>query len=286
MLWELDYSRGLARELEKIFAGCRHNAACTAKYPHIRQRFYAMVRHLQKQPLTITFPTYRPHAVKLVLDGVGLYYDTLGAIYPGDKYGPSELLGLLEDVWRETHGEIVALYREFLGTGPQVNSHRNRFFAQGKSLSYLCRDSVNFITRNDLRQAARDMPPFAPRYLDPYFDLSHGLLVPISPIGCKVWNVGRAERVQHRAVTSDIPTLVLAGEYDTGVPPYIVRQVDNHLTRAHYYEFPGSAHLQLASYTTASRCARAIAAQFLRRPTITPDSSCIAAMPPVDFTPR
>jgi hypothetical protein len=61
-------------------------------------------------------------------------------------------------------------------------------------------------------------------------------------------------------VTSRIPTLVLAGEYDIGVPPYIVRQVVKGLSRSHYYEFPGSAHLQLASFANASDCARSITA--------------------------
>ena len=99
-----------------------------------------------------------------------------------------------------------------------------------------------------------------------------------------MWKVGRADPTQHRAVHSDIPTLVLAGEYDGGVPAYIVHQVTAGLTNAHFYKFPASAHLQLAFYTNGSDCARAIATQFLAHPAAKPDSSCIADLPPLDFT--
>lgn len=85
---------------------------------------------------------------------------------------------------------------------------------------------------------------------------------------------------------SDLPTLVLAGEYDTGVPPLIVRQIPGTLSHSFYFEFPAGAHLQLASYNLDSACAREIAAQFLDDPAATPDSSCIASIPPFDFTPE
>jgi hypothetical protein len=48
---------------------------------------------------------------------------------------------------------------------------------------------------------------------------------------------------------------------------------------------PAGAHLQLADFNFASPCARSIAAQFLAAPHREPDSSCIASVPPFDYTP-
>ena len=285
MLWGLDYDRGMARELESIFAGCAANAACNAKYPGIRSVFFAMVSELNQHPATISFPDFQPHPVTLELDGVGLYADAIYNIFPGDKFDPSEIPDLLSRIWRETHGELVDVYHDLLGNGPVENGHRNDVFAQGKTMSYVCHDSVGFITAADLRQAARDLPPFAARYLDPGFDLADGFTAFVSPAGCRVWNVGVAPRRQHMITYSGIPTLVLAGQYDAGVPPYIVRQVMAGLPHGHYYEFPAAAHLQLASYNNDSDCARGITAQFLSRPAASINSSCIATLAPVDFTP-
>jgi pimeloyl-ACP methyl ester carboxylesterase len=80
-----------------------------------------------------------------------------------------------------------------------------------------------------------------------------------------------------------VPTLVLAGEYDGGVPPYIVRQVMAGLPNGRYFEFPAGAHLQLASYNYDSHCARNLTAQFLTSPRGAIDSSCIATLAGVDF---
>ena len=284
MLWGLDYDRGLSRQLAAVFRGCRANASCNAAYPGLRHAFYRKVHSLQAHPVTISLPQFEPRPVALSLDGVGLYADAIYSIFPGDEFDPNQVPDLLDRLWRETHGELVAVYHELLGNGPVTNGHASAFAPEGKSLSYICHDESNFTTRADLRRAARDLPPFAPRYLDPGYDLADGSTAFISPAGCAAWNVGRADPVQHRAVHSDIPTLVLAGEYDAGVPAYIVRQVTARLTHARYYKFPASAHLQLASYTNGSGCARAIATQFLAHPTVRPDSSCVADLPPLDFT--
>ena len=80
--------------------------------------------------------------------------------------------------------------------------------------------------------------------------------------GCRHWPVGVASPIQHRPAKSDIPTLVLAGEFDLGVPAFAVRKIPASLPEP-TYEFPAAAHLQLASYTHGHDCARYIAAQFL-----------------------
>ena len=84
---------------------------------------------------------------------------------------------------------------------------------------------------------------------------------------------------------SAIPTLVLAGEFDNGVPPLIVRQIPPTPPRSFFYDFPAAPHLQPASFNPVSSCARSIAGQFLDAPTRRPDSSCIGSLPPFDFTP-
>jgi hypothetical protein len=144
---------------------------------------------------------------------------------------------------------------------------------------------VDFITRKDLQRAAKDLPALAPLYRDPRFDLADTWGGFISPAGCDVWDVGVAEAAQHQPVKSKIPTLVLAGEFDIGVPPLIVRQIPPTLSDAHYYEFPAAPHIQLAWFNPVSDCARAITDQFLRAPRQTPDSSCIADLPAFDFSP-
>jgi pimeloyl-ACP methyl ester carboxylesterase len=274
----LDYFRGLTAQLERIFAGCAANAACDARYPNIRTLFFDLVHQLQEHPAPISMPAFEPRPITLVVDGVIFYLDALSGIFPGDRFEPERIHLVLDEIWRSAHGELRSVYRERLGTGP-MTSDADDFFAEGKTMSYVCRDLISFITPADLADAARDVPELAPLILDPDLGL------PIGPSGCDLWRVGRADDAQHELVVSEIPTLVLAGEYDIGVTPNITRQMLPGLVNGRFYEFPAGAHGQLAFYNYASDCARSITTQFLDAPDGEPDSSCVADMAPFDFTP-
>ena len=285
MQWILDYDRGLAEMLDSVFKGCHQNAACQARYPGVRHRFDRMVERLNSHPRIIELPDFRPEPVRVRLAGFNFYVDAAFFIFPGDRSTPPDIPHLFDFVWRATHGHLAKVYRQLIGNGPATNDHTNDFLAQGKSLSYLCHDQINFLTRNDLRDAADDVPAMRRRYLAPNFDLTEGAPGVLSPAGCKIWRVGRADPVQIEPVSSQIPTLVLAAEYDLGVPAFVVRDIGATLPNSYSYEFPASGHLVLASYNTASDCSRTIATAFLDTPTAEPDASCIADLPPFDFTP-
>jgi pimeloyl-ACP methyl ester carboxylesterase len=281
-LWTLDYYRGLNELLERVFAGCAINAACNAAYPNIRGVFFDLVRRLQAHPVAVPIPDFQPRPVTVRVDGLDFYLSALFGIFPGNEFAPDAIRPLLSEIWRSAHGELSQVYQERLGTGP-ATSDTDSFLAQGKTMSYGCRDLVGFITQAHLRQAARDLPGLAPLFLDPDYELPNA--APVSPAGCRLWKVGVADPTQHQPVRSSIPTLVLAGEYDSGVPPLIVRQIPPTLRRSFFYEFPAAPHIQLANSNPVSSCARSIADQFLNAPTRRPDSSCIRSLPPFDFTP-
>jgi pimeloyl-ACP methyl ester carboxylesterase len=282
-LWGLDYERGLDQLLQRAFAGCAANAACNAAYPNLRGVFFDLVHRLQAHPVVVPIPDFQPSPVKVRVDGVLFYFDSLFEIFPGNEFAPDQIRPLLSEIWRAAHGQLAQVYQERLGTGPVVEDSDSAL-ARGKTMSYLCHDVIGFVTQADLRQAARDLPELAPLFLDPDYDLTVGW-TPESPAGCRLWKVGLADAAQHQPVRSSIPTLVLAGEYDSGVPPLIVRQIPATLPRSFFYEFPAAPHIQLASSNPVSPCARSIAGQFLEAPTRRPDSSCIGSLPPFDFTP-
>ena len=280
MLGHLDYARGNTEVLERVFAGCAANAACDATYPNIRALFYDLVRRLQQRPATVSIPAFQPQPVTARIDGVWFYNDAIYGIFPGNAFEPQHIHDLLDEIWRATHGDLEGVMRDRFGSGPFL-SENDVFVAEGKTMSYLCHDVVAFITRHDVEQAARDVPALAPAILDP----DHP--PPFSRAGCGIWAVGAADPAQHEPVSSTIPTLVLAGEFDGGggVPPLITRQIPRTLPNSLYYELPAGGHGQLVDFSNGSPCARAIAAQFLAAPGRRPDARCIAALPPLDFTP-
>ena len=185
-LWGLDYLRGLNELLERVFAGCAANAACNAAYPNLRGVFLDLVHRLQAHPVVVPIPDFQPRPVTVRVDGVVFYLAALFGIFPGDEDFPDTIRPLLSEIWRSAHGELTQVYQERLGTGP-VTSDVDSFLAEGKTMSYVCRDLVGFITRADLRQAARDLPGLAPLFLDPNFDLPGGIPSLRRVVGCGRW---------------------------------------------------------------------------------------------------
>ena len=285
VLWGLDHDRGRLEMLETVFAGCKANHACNEKYPGIRHRLYRLVRQLNRTPLMVTIADFDPEPVTIPVDGASLLWDTEDLVFPGSGFEPESIHDLFEILWSQLHGGLEEHYRALIGTGPVENAHTDDLLAQGKSMSYLCRDLVGFVTWKDRVEAARDIPANRHRYLDRGYDLANGWWYPYSPAGCRFWKAGVADPVIHRPVSSRIPTLVLAGEFDGAMPAYMVRQMLPTLKRSTYVEMPMSHHLQLASYNNSHECSRRLATAFLAHPKGPVDTSCVEDLPRFDYTP-
>lgn len=84
----------------------------------------------------------------------------------------------------------------------------------------------------------------------------------------------REPNIAVEPVTSDIPTLLLAGIFDNTTPPSLSRAAAERLSNGYFYELPSAHGLVL------TECALDLMTQFLADPTVAPDASCIDAMTP------
>lgn len=91
---------------------------------------------------------------------------------------------------------------------------------------------------------------------------------------CANWQSGVAPAIEDMPVASDIPTLVLAGEFDPITPPVWGQIAAATLSRSFYVEFPGVGHGAIDGGT----CPMQIIQTFLVTPLTPPDTTCIAAM--------
>ena len=99
---------------------------------------------------------------------------------------------------------------------------------------------------------------------------------------CRMWDAAPFNPIDLEPVVSELPTLILAGEYDPATPPDFGRQVATNLTASFFYEFPGQAHGVAMSDEI---CALPMVRSFLNQPNSAPDSGCIAEMKPPAFVP-
>lgn len=91
---------------------------------------------------------------------------------------------------------------------------------------------------------------------------------------CELWGAGVADPIENEAVVSDIPTLVLSGNFDPVTPPSSGELAAETLSQSYVYTFPSTGHGALETFD----CPNSIIMSFLADPLTEPDASCIQAM--------
>lgn len=135
--------------------------------------------------------------------------------------------------------------------------------------SVQCGEEIHFSTPGEFAAAAEAYPE-----IRSLFDGTVNLGEAVFTI-CEIWGAKEADPIENEPVASDIPTLVLAGEYDPVTPPSWGEMAAEGLSNSFYYQFPGVGH---GASVSGGECPLSIALAFLDDPTTEPDGSCIADM--------
>ena len=253
------------RALTVFFNGCAADPACNEAYPELETVFYELVDQLNASP--VTFPVTQPlsgETYDLLMNGDGLIGFMFQSLYL------TELIPLLPKIFfdiRDGNYDTLALLEgSFL-----VNIE---FVSMGMQYSVQCGEEVHFSTSGEFADAAEAYPET--RNL---FHSSSNLGEPIFTI-CEIWGASEADPIENEPVSSDIPTLVLVGEYDPIISPAWGELAAETLDNSFYCEFPGVGH---GASITGGECPLSIALAFLDNPTTEPDGSCVAEMSGPDF---
>jgi hypothetical protein len=147
-------------------------------------------------------------------------------------------------------------------------------FAVGKALSNLCADVIQLMTPAEIAAVAAAVPPEWRRLVG-----NRETTAPLTPAACSVWGVPPSPQVQRAPVTSSIPTIVLADEWDHVILPSEGTGIAQNLGNARAYELPGLDHIALLNFLGRDvSCPQSIAVAFLDRPQVFPSGACIASM--------
>jgi pimeloyl-ACP methyl ester carboxylesterase len=133
--------------------------------------------------------------------------------------------------------------------------------AIGFEWSMQCHEEVPFESYALGRELAAGVPPQIADYFDSYYEFTL----------CESWQSGQADPVEDTPVASDLPALILAGQYDPVTPPEWGLLAAETLDNDYFYEFPGLGHGVMRS----DQCGLEIGLQFLDDPTGPPDASCL-----------
>jgi pimeloyl-ACP methyl ester carboxylesterase len=248
----------ISRAFDRLFDACAADRDCATAHPRLRPRWIRLLERLEANPVTFTVgstPTGEPQGVRFDGQGVPALVRTLLS----DEALIGLVPALIEDLEERRFAFVAERLLDLVAAIPS--------WSEGMAFSVFCADEVSSTDRARIRRELAALPPELGR-LDPITgDLR----------ACELWEVPAAPARERAPVTSDVPTLVLAGEFDPLTPPAWGRLATRTLSRGSFYELPALGHRVLG---TASGCPDELALAFVERPSTPPDTGCVRAMGP------
>ena len=257
------------RGLRMLFDGCAADPDCDNAYPDLESVFYETYESLDATPAV--YQTEDPDTGEVseeeltggsFLDAIvqALYSTTAIPELPLVIYEVSEgnydVMGLIDS------GELSGNFsRQPLR---QDSDEGDISDSEGMFNAVECKEELPFNDFDEAVEAAAVIPDPIHDYL--LSEIENQFLI------CQIYGLEPADDVEMDAVYSDVPTLVLAGDYDPITPPADAQLAAETLGSSYYFEFPSHGH----GITDSGDCANYIIAEFLADPTVEPDGSCIA----------
>lgn len=215
-----------------IFRACAEDESCKDAYPNLRAEFETLVDRFNARPTNVGFRT---------INGDALVNDALEAI------GSFGISSFPSRVRLASYGSVRDLVTRFDGIPRGVDNQ-----AFGFAASVICAESADY-TMGQVRAdnvITRAMANERPREV---FEI------------CKAWRVDKLPDYARAAVVSDIPTLLMTGEYDSLTPAHLLPRVAAGLSKSRSLSHSGGQATFLCYYA---------AFRFISELSMAPGTSC------------
>jgi len=253
--------------LNKVFTNCADSLRCNAAYPELDYIFNNLIEQFDQKPAKIK--AYDPstgYTIEVNANGV----DMISAVVAGMHN--SQLVPVIPKAIYDIQKGDYTFLTYALGTrGGTYNTT-----GLGTYFSTVCPEQVYVSTQEEL-DADLNVGPLIKQFsLDGLFGSTQNLFSL-----CEAWGAKTDDPRDLLPVKSNIPTLVISGQYDPTTPSTTGEIVANDLGNSHFYIIPGMGH----GATIGNNCSLAITTAFLKNPEKDPDSTCLQAKPFEFFLP-
>jgi pimeloyl-ACP methyl ester carboxylesterase len=234
------------RAFKQLFDGCSDDPACDEAYPDLESMFYDLVDAYDETPIRVHFD--KPEAVEIEVTGKTLVWTLYQHLYLGQTI---PFLPMFIYALEDGGHDLITTF----GLTAILSTPTN-----GMSYSVRCAEETFSDTE------ASDYPGIHPQISTLMIEYLN------NQEACKIWDVESIGEFQ--PVESDIPTLILSGEFDPITPPEFGNILAGTLSSSHTFTFPGMGH----GAFTKHPCPNSIVMDFLEDPSTTPDATCIDDM--------
>lgn len=245
-----------SRTMNLIFQACTADINCNKQYPDLKGLFTRAYNLLNSTQPTVKVTVPKTNATfNIKVDGRRFVSALFSLLYSKQTIQLIPKIIGLESTGNNT----------LLASIMTIPFETNLEFDMGMFYSVECAEAWPFSKPSDNEAVvAQSLPEFSQ---DSDIKLQASLTL------CQKWNVPAVPQVQTTLLKSDIPTLVMEGQFDPVTPPVYGQKVAQNLSKSFYVEFPYNGHGEVVPDNV---CAINIMKTFLENPSVRPDSSCTA----------
>ena len=241
-----------ASALDAFFRHCEADRECAERYPELEHELWQVVERYAAHPTTTrNFDPDSSESFEVEVDGHFILRRVVESLR-SDSWIPY-LPFLLH---RIASGDSLVAWA-FID--PQYRFGRRPTENPAAWASLLCHADGRFA---DLSGVLADRAAH-PRMVDPEAP-------DLVPALCAAWHDPTVELVDRTPVASDIPTLLLSGEFDPTTPPRWADLAAQTLSRSHSFVVPMAGH----GVGMDTPCGRKLAGAFLNAPSADPSPAC------------
>jgi pimeloyl-ACP methyl ester carboxylesterase len=253
-----------ANAIMDLAEACAADEGCNSAYPNLQDVLFEVIDQLNEEPVPITATNpLDGQSYDAVLTGDGVLGNLITFLYF------TRIIPVLPQAVYDVYNDDYEMMTQLSSTRLALLDLMSR----GMTFSVVCTEDLIGKTPEDLLNVRAALPRQLVGSADPELVIEYGTFGI-----CENWPVEQADLSIKEPLVSDIPTLILEGEFDPVTPSEYGQLVAENLSNSYFFEFPGVGHDVLAN-----ECARSISGAFIDDPTQAPQAACFAEMAGVAF---
>lgn len=233
------------RLIHLLFEECNANFSCSSAFPNLESVYNEAISKLDSEPVKITLTINQEKKLERTINGSSFRSTIIWGLR-----NPQTIAAIPHFIYRTRDGDYSQLL--YAAALPLITFDS---ISIGTYVAVNCHDQIFAIPTEGLDETIYDL--------------------------CRLWGMEPPVPGENDPVNSDIPTLILAGKYDSVTPTTFAQQLASHLAYSTLVEFPNQGHAPSAS--GIFDCPRKIISAFLQDPNISPDIGCVNETRTINF---
>ncbi|MCA1625292.1 MAG: alpha/beta hydrolase [Acidobacteria bacterium] len=216
----LFHARFAQDTLDKLFDDCLNDSPCKTSFPLLKKEFNELMQKGKKRPFNIVHTMSDGSKKNLFISWNAFQTKIRSMMYQPRTL--KKIPSIIHQAYQGNWKPFVSLYSEKGGY--------NDFLAQGFYLSVTCSEDVPFITNREAKRLTKNT--FMGMYR-----------IEQQQTACANWVRGNIPNDYLQPVRSDIPVLILSGEYDPVTPVSMAKEIAGYLPNSQLVVIPQMSHI-------------------------------------------